>query len=52
MKVDVTCVDIIYTSRCLREELALAIDKWLLVISNINVIQNSYTIQKLKKKAI
>ena len=37
--------------RCLKEELAWDIDKWLQVISK-NVNYNSYTFKKLKKKIV
>ena len=42
----------IHVSRHLKEELAWAIGKWLWVISNTNVIKNSYTIKNLKNKAV
>ena len=37
-------------SRRLKEELAWAIDKWLRVISNTNVIKNIYTTKNLKNE--
>ena len=40
----------VHVMGCLKEELAWAIDKWLWVISNTNVIKNSYTTKKLKNK--
>ena len=47
-------VGVAYVSVCvlshLKEELALAIDKWLQIISNTNVIKNSYTTKNLKNK--
>ena len=44
---------VIHISRCLKEELAWARDKWCWVFSNIyNVTLNSYTTKKLKNKAV
>ena len=40
----------VHVSIYLKEELAWAIDKWLWVISNTNVIKNSYTTKNLKHK--
>ena len=37
-------------SRHLKEEVVWAIDKWLWVISNTNVIKNSYTTKNVKNK--
>ena len=35
--------------RCLKEKMAWAIDKWLQIISNANVIKNNYTTKNLKE---
>ena len=40
----------VHLSRHVKEELAWAVDKWLQVISNTNVIKNSYTTKNLKSK--
>ena len=40
----------VHVSKQLKEELAWAIDKWLQVISNTNVIKNSYATKNLKNK--
>ena len=39
-------------SRCLKEELAWAMDKRLQIISHIMLLKNSYTTEELKCKAI
>ena len=44
IKVGVACMNLCISSH-LKEELAWAIEKWLLVISNTNVNKNSYTKQ-------
>ena len=40
----------IHVSGHLNKELVWAIDKWLWVISNTNVVKNSYTTKNLKNK--
>ena len=37
-----------YVYQDIKKELAWTIDKWLWVISNTNVVKNSYTIKNLK----
>ena len=40
---------IVCVLRCLKGELAWAIDKWLQFISNTNVTKNNYTTKNLRK---
>ena len=41
-----------HVSRCLKEELAWVIDKWLRVTSNTIVTKDSYTTKNLKNKLL
>ena len=42
----------VHISRCLKQELSWAIDKWLWLIINTLLFKNSYTTKNLKNKTI